>query len=90
MDKSVELTDPATELAELVERLRPTKRMPTGLEVIAGVAVAQNDGISVDLLAIVKQRIAFVARSIPEFADPDGQLAGEASAARTPVATCSR
>ena len=54
--------------------------MPTGLEAIAGVTVAQNDAISVDLLAIVKQRIAFVARTIPEFADPDGELAGEASA----------
>ncbi|MGY3589637.1 hypothetical protein ACVIGB_001485 [Bradyrhizobium sp. USDA 4341] len=50
MDKSVELTDPATELADLVERLRPTKRMPTGLEAFAGVMVAQNDAIFVDLL----------------------------------------
>ncbi|MCC8954736.1 hypothetical protein H8B02_15220 [Bradyrhizobium sp. Pear77] len=51
MDKSVELTDPATELADLVEQLRPTKRMPTGLEAIAGIMVAQNDAIFVDLLA---------------------------------------
>ncbi|WP_420971417.1 hypothetical protein [Bradyrhizobium sp. B120] len=54
MDKSVELTDPATELADLVERLRPTKRMPTGLEVIACVMVAQNDAVFVDLLATLR------------------------------------
>lgn len=52
----VELTDPATELAELTQRQRSGKAGPNGFTAIAGVLkVNPNDTTYLDLLAIIRQ-----------------------------------
>jgi len=92
VEKVIQVTDPATELADLIERLRPAgKRNPSGFAAVAGVMkVNLNDVIFFDLLAIGRQRMDFVQKIIPEFAELDGQLASEASRPHTRAQRCFR
>jgi hypothetical protein len=49
---------------------------------IAGtIKISPNDAIYLDLLAIMRQRIAFVEKAIPEFTELDARLADETKAA---------
>jgi hypothetical protein len=72
----------SSQIFELGRPLRSAKSSHNGLSAIASVMkIDPNDPIYFDLLAIMRQRIAFVEMTIPEFAELNAPLANEAKVA---------